>query len=61
MNQRPANTKEWEKSSDDWVKTMTQSKESKEKYQQYVAECLSNTKSEPVAYRDWLKKRRIPE
>ena len=26
------NTKQWEKTSDDWVKTMTESKENKEKY-----------------------------
>lgn len=51
------NTKSWQDSSDGWVKTMTTSKENKEKYQEYIAECLSNMESEPVAYRDWLKKK----
>jgi hypothetical protein len=57
LNQRPANTKEWEKNSDDWVKTMTQSKENKEEYKKYT-----QTTNNSIPYRDWLsKKRRIPE
>tara|TARA_A100001015_G_C14977493_1_gene707945 strand:- start:1068 stop:1241 length:174 start_codon:yes stop_codon:yes gene_type:complete len=57
LNQRPANTKEWEKNSDDWVKTMTQSKENKEEYKKYT-----ETTDNSIPYRDWLsKKRQIPE
>ena len=50
------NTKEWQKDSDDWVKTMTKSKENKEKYQQYVSEMLTK-REEAIPYRDWLKQR----
>ena len=50
------NSKEWQKDSDDWVKTMTKSKESKEKYQQYVSEMLIK-REEAIPYRDWLKQR----
>ena len=47
------NSKRWENNSDEWVKTMTESKENKEKYQEYV----SKTK-EPLTYIEWLKKER---
>ena len=50
------NTEEWQKDSDDWVKTMTKSKENKEKYQQYVSEMLTK-REEVIPYRDWLKQR----
>ena len=43
------NSKEWQDSSDEWVKTMTESKENKE-YQKYLT-----TTEKPVPYRDWLK------
>ena len=46
------NTEAWQKSSDGWVKTMTQSKENKELYQEYVK--ITNN---PIAYRDWLKEK----
>lgn len=44
------NTERWQKTSDDWVKTMTESKKNKELYQEYV----SKTRT-PIPYRDWLK------
>ena len=46
------NTKHWQESSDGWVKTMTQSKENKELYQEYI-----KTTDTPVAYRDWLREK----
>ena len=46
------NSKEWQDSSDEWVKTMTESKENKEEYQKYL-----KTTENPVAYRDWLKEK----
>ena len=46
------NTEAWQNSSDGWVKTMTQSKENKELYQEYVK--ITNN---PIAYRDWLKEK----
>ena len=45
-----SNDSEWKKHSDEWVKTMEQSKENKELYQEYV-----NKTSTPIPYRDWLK------
>ena len=50
MNISFTNSKEWQNSSDGWVKTMTESKENKEQYQKYL-----NTTKKPVAYRDWLR------
>ena len=50
------NTKQWQKDSDDWVKTMTKSKENKEKYQLYVSEMVVKRKK-VIPYRDWLKQR----
>jgi uncharacterized membrane protein YcgQ (UPF0703/DUF1980 family) len=47
------NTKEWKDTSDDWVKTMTQSKENKEEYQRYAEKRKS-----PMPYRDWLRNKR---
>ena len=44
------NTKQWQNSSDGWVKTMTESKENKERYKKY----LKKTKN-PVSYRKWLR------
>ncbi len=44
------NTKQWQKSSDGWVKTMTKSKENKEKYSKYLEKAKN-----PVSYRKWLK------
>ena len=44
------NTKQWQNSSDGWVKTMTKSKENKEKYSKY----LEKTEN-PVSYRKWLR------
>lgn len=44
------NTKRWQVSSDGWVKTMTQSKENKERYNKYF-----NSTENPIPYRDWLK------
>ena len=46
-----SNSKEWQDSSDGWVKAMTESKEYKEKYQKY----LERT-DKPLSYRDWLRK-----
>ena len=46
------NSKKWQDSSDEWVKTMTESKENKEEYQNYL-----DTTENPVAYRDWLKEK----
>ena len=46
------NSKEWQDSSDGWVKTMTESKENKKEYQKYL-----DTTENPVAYRDWLKEK----
>tara|TARA_Y100000813_G_C24088254_1_gene316898 strand:+ start:535 stop:702 length:168 start_codon:yes stop_codon:yes gene_type:complete len=45
------NTKEWQNSSDDWVKTMTKSKENKERYQEY-----RRTTNNPLIYVEWLKR-----
>ena len=47
------NTKEWKDTSDDWVKTMTQSKQNKEEYQRYARKRKS-----PIPYRDWLRNKR---
>ena len=47
------NSKRWENNSDEWVKTMTESKENKEKYQEYV----SKTK-DPMTYIQWIKEQR---
>jgi len=47
------NSKRWENNSDEWVKTMTESKENKEKYQEYV----SKTK-DPMTYVQWIKEQR---
>ena len=44
------NTKQWEKTSDDWVKTMTESKENKEKYNEYLKKAKN-----PISYRKWLR------
>ena len=46
------NSKKWQDSSDEWVKTMTESKENKEEYQKYL-----DTTENPDAYRDWLKEK----
>ena len=46
------NSKKWQDSSDEWVKTMTESKVNKEEYQKYL-----DTTENPVAYRDWLKEK----
>ena len=46
------NSKKWQDSSDEWVKTMTESKENKEEYQKYL-----DTTENPVSYRDWLKEK----
>ena len=43
------NSERWQDSSDGWVKTMTESKENKEKYKKY----LTTTKN-PMSYRSWL-------
>ena len=45
-----SNDSEWKKSSDDWVKTMEDSKKNKELYQQYASKT-----NKPIPYRDWLK------
>jgi len=50
MNNRTENTKQWQDSSDGWVKTMTKSKENKEEYKKYL-----QATENPVPYRDWLK------
>ena len=47
------NSKRWQDSCSGWVNTMTKSKENKELYQNYVAECMG--KKEPVSYREWLR------
>ena len=47
------NAKDWQESSDGWVKTMTKSKENKEQYQKYL-----NTTKKPVSYRDWLRNKK---
>ena len=44
------NSKEWQDSSDEWVKTMTESKENKEEYKKYLT-----TTEEPLTYIRWLK------
>tara|TARA_Y100000592_G_scaffold84186_1_gene134789 strand:- start:578 stop:757 length:180 start_codon:yes stop_codon:yes gene_type:complete len=49
-NDYMVNSKRWQDNSDGWVKSMTESKESKEKYQEYV----SKTK-DPMTYVEWLK------
>tara|TARA_X000001382_G_scaffold42371_1_gene28545 strand:- start:905 stop:1069 length:165 start_codon:yes stop_codon:yes gene_type:complete len=46
------NTKQWQDTSDGWVKTMTQSKENKELYQDYI-----KITENPVPYRDWLREK----
>ena len=51
MGNHESNSKRWQDNSDGWVKAMTESKENKEKYQEYV----SKTK-EPLTYIEWLKK-----
>ena len=50
MNISFTNSKQRQNSSDEWVKTMTESKENKEQYQKYL-----NTTNKPVSYRDWLR------
>tara|TARA_B100001057_G_scaffold4922_1_gene4425 strand:- start:10588 stop:10794 length:207 start_codon:yes stop_codon:yes gene_type:complete len=57
MEELYGNTKTWQDSSDGWVKTMTESKENKEQYQEYVADCLASAHLVPISYRDWLKKK----
>ena len=46
------NTKAWQESSDGWVKTMTESKENKQLYKEYV-----KSTNNPIAYRDWLREK----
>ena len=46
------NTKAWQESSDGWVKTMTESKENKQLYKEYI-----KTTNNPIAYRDWLREK----
>ncbi len=46
------NSKRWQNNSDEWVKTMTESKENKEQYQKYY----KNTNN-PISYRDWLREK----
>ena len=50
MNTSFTNSKQWQDSSDEWVKTMTESKDNKEQYQKYL-----KTTNKPVSYRDWLR------
>ena len=47
------NTKEWQQTSDGWVKTMTESKRNKEEYQSYAEK-----RKNPIPYRDWLRNKR---
>ena len=44
------NTKEWQENSDEWCKTMTKSKESKELYKKYY-----NRTRNPMSYVKWLR------
>ena len=46
------NTKAWQESSDGWVKTMTESKENKQLYKEYM-----KSTNNPIAYRDWLREK----
>ena len=55
-NDYMVNSERWQDNSDGWVKTMTESKENKELYQVYVAECMGKT--EPLSYREWLRNRK---
>ena len=48
-----ANNKQWQDISDEWVKTVTESKENKELYQEYIRKTDS-----PLSYREWLKQRK---
>ena len=44
------NTKQWQENSDEWCRTMTKSKESKELYKKY-----QNRTRNPMSYVKWLK------
>ena len=44
------NTKQWQESSDAWVKTMTEAKEKKKLYKKYWARTRN-----PMPYVKWLK------
>ena len=46
------NTERWQKTSDDRVKTMTESKKNKELYREYA-----DKTERPIPYRDWLKEK----
>tara|TARA_R100001443_G_scaffold32216_2_gene46338 strand:- start:729 stop:893 length:165 start_codon:yes stop_codon:yes gene_type:complete len=47
------NSKRWQANSDGWVKAMTESKEIKEKYQEYVIK----TKN-PMTLVEWIKQQK---
>ena len=47
------NSKRWQDNSDGWVKTMTESKENKEKYQEYVSK-TNNT----MTLVEWIKQQK---
>lgn len=49
-NDYMVNSERWQNSSDEWVKTMTESKENKEEYKKYLT-----TTKEPLTYIQWLK------
>ena len=46
------NTERWQKTSDDCVKTITESKKNKELYREYADKTVN-----PIPYRDWLKEK----
>ena len=46
------NTERWQKTSYDWVNTMTESKKNKELYREYADKTVN-----PIPYRDWLKEK----
>ena len=46
------NTERRQKTSYDWVKTMTESKKNKELYREYA-----DKTERPIPYRDWLKEK----
>ena len=46
------NTERWQKTSDDWVNTITDSKKNKELYREYADKAVN-----PIPYRDWLKEK----
>lgn len=52
-NDYMVNSKRWQDNSDGWVKAMTESKENKEKYQEYVKKTR-----DPMTYIEWLKENR---